>query len=133
MVSPWLEQPLYGGYPMLPCRRPRAGVIQNPANFGFIEGLGQQVVSAQVKHFGPETRIRLAIGDNYLAIIRTFADKVQDILPLAVRQGGFRENDLVFLMMKAVTGLEQRRHVLQLERKRMQHFCETAGVFPAAR
>src|ERR1035441_2758069 len=58
-------RPLYGSGLGLR-RTARAGVIQDAADFGFVEGLGEQVVSAKVEGFGPETGIRLGIGDDHL-------------------------------------------------------------------
>src|ERR1017187_2224973 len=55
------RRPLYGGGLGLR-RTARAGVIQDAADFGVVEGLGEQVVSAQVEGFGPETGIRLPIS-----------------------------------------------------------------------
>src|ERR1017187_5772003 len=80
-------RPLYGGGLGLR-RTARAGVIQDAADFGFVEGLGEQVVSAQVEGFGPETGIRLRIGDDHFGFPRAFADQVQDIEPLAIGQLG---------------------------------------------
>src|SRR5450759_4573827 len=75
MVSPWVEKPLYGAHLGRLGTRPRAGVIQDAADFGFVEGLGEQVVSAEVERFGPETGIRLRIGDDHFGFPRAFADK----------------------------------------------------------
>src|ERR1035437_1373250 len=131
MVSPWVEKPLYGAHLGRLGRRPRAGVIQDAADFGFVEGLGEQVVSAQVEGFGPETGIRLRIGDDHFGFSRAFADEVQDIEPLAIGQVGFGKNDVVIRLVEPRTRMAQRWRVLQLQGKRMQHLGEVESVFLA--
>src|ERR1035438_10298622 len=69
-------------------RRSGAGVIEDSADFGFVEGLGEQVVGTEVERFGPETGIGLRIGDDHFGFARAFADEMQDILPLSLRLGG---------------------------------------------
>src|ERR1039458_9328986 len=95
-------RPLYGGGLGLR-RTARAGVIQDAADFGFVEGLGEQVVSAQFEGFGPETGIRLRIGDDHFGFPRAFADEVQDIEPLAIGQVGFGKNDVVIRLVEPRT------------------------------
>src|ERR1019366_4453192 len=121
MVSPWVEKPLYGAHLGRLGRRARAGVVQDAADFGFVEGLGEQIVSAEVERFGPKTGIRLRIGDDHFGFPRAFADQMQDILPLAVGQGGFGQDNVVLLPAEEGTRILKRWHVLQLQGKRMQH------------
>src|ERR1035437_7643141 len=121
--SAWVEKPLYGGHRIRLRGRPRAGVEQDAADFGFVEGLGEQVVGAGVERFGPEMGIGLGIGDDHFSFPRAFADEMQDIQPLAIGQGGFGENEFVLLLVEAGTRLVQGWHVLQLKGKRMQHLA----------
>ena len=57
--------------------------------------MGEQVISAEVERFGPETGIGLRIGDDHFGCPRAFADQLQDIQPPAIGQGGFGENQVV--------------------------------------
>src|ERR1039458_8690706 len=71
-------RPLYGGGLGLR-RTARECVIQDAADFGFVEGLGEQVVSAKVEGFGPETGIRLGIGDYGFGFPLPFSPKRRSI------------------------------------------------------
>ena len=65
--------------------------------------------------------IRLRVGHNQFRFSGTVAGKLQDILPGTIGQTGFRQNDVVVVLLKLSASLLQGFHVVHRKWQRMQH------------
>src|SRR3954467_3827832 len=95
-----LERPLYG------CRRrpdagtARACVIQDAPHLRLVKRLCDEVVRPDVQGFGPEPCIGVRIGHNHFKVLRTFAGKTEGVVPGSIGEGGFGQDDVVFVLPK---------------------------------
>src|SRR6185437_8887154 len=122
------REPLYGCHRMR-LLQARACIPENAADLGLVEGLRDQVVSAQVQRFRPEAGIGGCIGDQNLHVARAIPGNVQSIQPVSIGQVGFGENELNFIVAKHGARLLQTVSVFDFERELVQHAREAVSVF----
>src|SRR4051794_18459791 len=122
------ERPLYGGH-----RRPHAGtagacVIQKGPPPRLVKRLCDQVVRPYVQGFGPEPCVGVRIGHNHFKFLRAFAGEAEGVAPGSIGEGGFGQDNVVFVLPKLGARVLQRSGVVYRHRKRTQHLRDLTGI-----
>src|SRR5947209_6395233 len=103
-----LERPLYGGHRRAHAGTARTSVIQNATHLRLVKRLGDQVVSSDIQGFGPEPRVGVRVGHDHFHVLGAFAGEPQGIAPRSIGEGGFGQDDIVFVLPKLGARVLQR-------------------------